>query len=279
MKLSLTTIGRSLLASLILLVALFGFSAYKAKTASDEIWKTLGLSKQSGMNNIKSSFMYGYLQHYGAKNVKNIALGERAAVAQDLLAFTKSYVQGPEFRQYYEQERKKSMPTAPEKKALRSIEEIQKEEIAKTEKSIRDTEKSMKELGGEIAKSLKPLVDQMKQTLKDYQDPNHETFRYIAMGEKFQQEDAEKRYQENLQRWKKDFPENINLFIADKLKKMLKETEGIDYNAQLVEKYGKKRFVNPAYEGKGTSWKQGFRAGKEVTEKARSFAKEWLGEL
>src|SRR5690606_19007707 len=133
----------------------------------------------------------------------------------------------------------------PEKKALRSIEEIQKEEIAKTEKSIRDTEKSMKELGGEIAKSLKPLVDQMKQTLKDYQNPNHETFRYIAMGEKMQQEDAEKRYQENMKRWKEDFPENINLFIADKLKKMLKETEGIDYNAQLVEKYGKKRFVNP----------------------------------
>lgn len=279
MKLNLTTIGRSLLASLVLLIALFGFSAYKAKTASDEIWKTLGISKQSGMNNIKSSFMYGYLQHYGARNIKNIAAGDRAAVAKDLLEFTKSYVQGAEFRQHYEKERKLSMPEAPNKKPLRSIEEIQKEEIAKTEKSIRDTEKSMKELGGEIAKSLKPLVDQMKQTLKDYQNPNHETFGYIAMGEKMQQEDAEKRYQENLKRWKEDFPENINLFIADKLKKMLRETEGIDYNAQLVEKYGKKRFVNPAYEGKGTSWKQGFRAGKDVTEMARSFAKEWLGEL
>lgn len=279
MKLNLTTIGRSLLASLVLLIALFGFSAYKAKTASDEIWKTLGISKQSGMNNIKSSFMYGYLQHYGARNIKNIAVGNRAAVAKDLLEFTKSYVQGSEFKQHYEKERKLSMPEAPNKKPLRSIEEIQKEEIAKTEKSIRDTEKSMKELGGEIAKSLKPLVDQMKQTLKDYQNPNHDTFRYIAMGEKMQQEDAEKRYQEDLKRWKQDFPENINLFIADKLKKMLLETEGIDYNGQLVEKYGKKRFVNPAYEGKGTSWKQGFRAGKEVTEMARSFAKEWLGEL
>src|SRR5690606_17743384 len=148
--------------------------------------------RQSGIDNIKSSFMFGYLQHYGARNIKNIAAGDRAAVATDLLAFTKSYVQGPEFRQFYEKERQLSMPEAPSKKALRSIEEIQKEEIAKTEKSIRDTEKSMKELGGEIAKSLKPLVDQMKQTLKDYQNSNHDTFRYIAMGEKMQQEDAEK---------------------------------------------------------------------------------------
>ncbi|RYE20883.1 MAG: choice-of-anchor D domain-containing protein, partial [Sphingobacteriales bacterium] len=45
------------------------------------------------------------------------------------------------------------------------------------------------------------------------------------------------------------------------------------------EKYGKKRFVNPVYEGKRTEWKQGFRAGKEVTESARAFAQKWLSEL
>ena len=82
-----------------------------------------------------------------------------------------------------------------------------------------------------------------------------------------------------MSRWETDYPENINNFIADKLKKMLEYTKGIDYNAALVEKYGKKRFVNPTYEGKGTEWKQGFRAGKEVTETARAFAEKWLTEL
>ena len=99
------------------------------------------------------------------------------------------------------------------------------------------------------------------------------------MGEKMQQEDAERRYQENVQRWKEEFPENIQLFVADKLRKMLEATKGIDYQATLVEKYGKKRFSNPAYESKNREWKMGYRAGKEVTEKARAFAKQWLDSL
>lgn len=60
---------------------------------------------------------------------------------------------------------------------------------------------------------------------------------------------------------------------------MLDATKDIDYNAELVEKYNKKRFVNPAYESKNTEWKQGFRAGKEVTEPARAFVQKWLNEL
>ncbi len=43
-----------------------------------------------------------------------------------------------------------------------------------------------------------------------------------------------------MKRWETDFPESINIFIADILKKMLEYTKGIDYNAALVEKYGKK---------------------------------------
>ncbi len=79
--------------------------------------------------------------------------------------------------------------------------------------------------------------------------------------------------------WGKNMPENVNDFIAERLQKMLDATKDIDYNAQLVEKYGKKRFVNPKYEGKNQEWKQGFRAGKEVTEPARAFAQQWLNEL
>lgn len=41
----------------------------------------------------------------------------------------------------------------------------------------------------------------------------------------------------------------------------------------------KKRFVNQSFESKRTEWKQWFRAGKDVTESARTFAKEWLSEL
>ena len=37
--------------------------------------------------------------------------------------------------------------------------------------------------------------------------------------------------------------------------------------------------MNQTYEYKNTEWKQGFRAGKDVTETSRAFAQKWLSEL
>ncbi len=39
-----------------------------------------------------------------------------------------------------------------------------------------------------------------------------------------------------MKRWEKEFPENINAFITDKLKKMLDYTKDIDYNAAFGRK-------------------------------------------
>lgn len=266
-------------AFVILLSISFLFSSYKAHRAADDVWKALGLSQQAGTDGIKNSFLNGYLSYYGARNIKNIALNDRKAIAQDLLAYTKQYISGPAFKKQYEDLRKSAQPQQPVAVKLRTIEDIQKEEIAKTEKSIKDMEKTLKEVSADIAKSLRPVQDMQKQNLKDYQNPKNPLFSSIQQGEKYQQEDEQRRYVENTESWKKNYPENINQFIAVKLQKMLDATKGIDYNAALVEKYNKKRFVNPAYEGKNTEWKQGFRAGKEVTETARAFVQQWLSEL
>jgi predicted phage tail protein len=257
----------------------FLFSSYHTKKVADDVWKMLGLSRQSGTEGIKNSFLNGYLYYYGAKNAKNIAVNDRAAIAKDLLSYTKEYISSAEFKKEYEKMRNDAKPQQPVVKPLRSIQEIQKDEIARTEKSLKDAEKTVKEVNADMAKALQPMVDMLRKNLKEYQDPNHRNFAAIAMGEKYQQEGEAKRYEEYMERWQKDYPESINAFVADKLKKMLEYTKDIDYNAALVEKYGKKRFVNSVYEGKRTEWKQGFRAGKEVTESARAFAEKWLSEL
>lgn len=263
----------------ILLTSSFLFSSYKTRQAADDFWKALGLSQQAGTDGIKNSFLNGYLQFYGARNAKNIALNDRKAVATDLLNYTKQYISGPVFKKQYEDMRKNAEPHKPEAAKIKTLEEIRKEEIAKTEKSIKDLEKSMKEVSADIAKSLKPLLESQKQTLKDYQDPKNEMLAIIYESEKQSAERRQQEYVEDLAAWQKNYPENINQFIAAKLKKMLDATKGIDYNAALVEKYNKKRFANPAYESKNTEWKQGFRAGKDVTETARAFAQQWLTEL
>lgn len=273
------TIGSGFILACMLISSSFLFSSYQAKKITDDIWKILGISRQAGTEGIKNSFLNGYLSYYGVRNAKNIAVNDRAAIAKDLLNYTKEYISGTEFKKQYEELRKSAKPQEPVIKPLRSIPEIQKDEIAKTEKSIKDTEKTIKEVNAEMAKAIQPVLDMLRKNLKDYQNPDHEYFAAIAMGEKYQQENEEKRYKERMQEWEKSFPENINHFIGDKLKKMLDNTKGIDYSAALVEKYGKKRFVNPAYESKGTEWKQGFRAGKDVTEPARAFAEKWLAGL
>lgn len=259
--------------------AVFLLSSFKSHRAADDMWKAIGLSQQAGTEGIKNSFINGYLYYYGARNIKNIAVGDRVTVAKDLLEYTKQYISGADFKKKYEDIRKSAKPSEPQLKPLRTRKEIQRDEITKTEKSIKDTEKTIKEVTPDMAKGIQPLLDMLKKNLKDYQDPNNEFFANIEMSEKYQQEDQIKRYKEGTLRWEKDYPENINMFIAEKLKKMLEATKGIDYNAALAEKYGKKRFVNPSYEGKGTEWKQGYRAGKDVTETARAFAQKWLSEL
>jgi hypothetical protein len=253
-------------------------SSFSAKKGTEDIWKMLGITKEMGTEKIKNSFMYGYLDHYGLKNLKSIAMNDRATIAKDLLVYTKQFVNTAAFIKDYDQRRNDSRPPEPETKKLRSIEEIQKDQIAETEKAIKDAEKMIKEMP-DVAKSLQPVIDMQKKTLKEYQDPNNKLFSAIAQGEKYEQEDRIRRYKEDVIRWENDLPANVNTFIAGRLQKMLDRTNDIDYTAELVEKYGKKQFVNRVYESKNTEWKQGFRAGKEVTEAARTFAKQWLQEL
>lgn len=63
------------------------------------------------------------------------------------------------------------------------------------------------------------------------------------------------------------------------LGRFLKASEGIDYAAATSRQGYRVTFVNPAYESKPDTWKACFRAGKEATEAARTFARAWLAEL
>jgi hypothetical protein len=253
-------------------------SSFTTRKLGDDMWKMLGITRQSGDERIQNSFMYGYLYYYGVKNAKNLAVNDRAAVAKDLLSYTKSFVSSAAFKKQYDDMRKDAQPQEPVLKPLRSIDEIQKEEIAKTEKSIKTTEKNIKDMP-QYAKTMEPLLDMLKKNLKEYQDPKNSYFSSIAMGEKNNQENEVKNHKERMQQWEKNYPVNVTDFVAERLQRMLDATKDIDYSAELVEKYGKKKFVNSKYEYKNQEWKQGFRAGKEVTEPARAFAQKWLDEL
>ncbi|MEO5893271.1 MAG: hypothetical protein ABIQ31_23675, partial [Ferruginibacter sp.] len=203
----------------------------------------------------------------------------RLAVAKDLLTYAKQYVNSANFKKEYEQEHKNAMPVEPVAKPVRTKAQVQKEEIAKTEKSIREFEINMKVFDAATQKNMLPVLDVFKKTLKDYQDPNNQYFEALVMNDKYENEENVKKYNENMKNWEKLYPADYALIIKARLKKFLDITSDVDFNAELKTSYNKKVFVNTAYERKSTEWKQAFRAGKEITTMARAFAAQWLTEL
>jgi hypothetical protein len=267
------------LALILTIVSLFLFSFSAATRFNDELWRQLGIDKSEGTKSIRESFYYNYLQYYGAKNFKKIAAGNRAAVAKDLLTYTKQYVMGPEFKKAYEKDRLASKPGEPELKPVRTKEQVQKEEIAKTEKMIRDTEESIKKMTPDLQKAMQPVLEQGRKQLKEYQNPNHKMWDIMVQSDVRENEYKKNRYAQELENWNKEYPTDPRVIIKSRLQKFLDLTAGVDYSAELKDRYNKKVFVNPEYERKSSEWKMAFRAGKDVTETARSFVQQWLSEL
>lgn len=125
------------------------------------------------------------------------------------------------------------------------------------------------------------VVKQLKQQLKDIDDPNNTMYSpemdtYIKQGYDMQVET----YKAQVAEWEKTYPlNNPKPMIKSWINEFLEKSKDIDFNAQLKTEKGKQIFVNPTYERKDYQWKLYFRAGKEPVETARTFAQQWLKEL
>ncbi len=259
------------------LISLFSFSFTTSERLADDIWKQLGMTKVQGNDGVKQSFLNGYLYYYGAKNARNIAVGNRAAVAKDLLAYTKQYIGSETFKKEYDLLRKQAKPLPSDRK-VRTKEEIRKEEIAKLEKSVKESEGIMK-TSTEMAKIMKPVVEMNKKSIEEYKKPDNQTIAYMYKDELDRAERDKQYYQESMVRWEKEFPVDYRQLIAARLQKYLELAATVDFNAELKQAGNNKKFVNPAYEGKAYDWKQIYRAGKEVYSVAKPFAEQWIKEL
>jgi hypothetical protein len=263
-------------AGIMVLLSLFAFTARKKMI--DDVWGQLGMNKDQGITGIKNSFLNGYLYYYGARNIKHIATGSRVEVAKDLLTTVKEYINSDAFKKEYASMRERSKPQEPVNN-VRTKEAIQKDEIEKAKKGIKDTEETIKKATPEVAESLKDIIDMYKENIKMYEDPNNQMIDLFWQGEKMNYENAVKNYKEALAKWTSTYPEDHRLMIKNRLQQFLKVAATVDFSAQLKEVYGKQKFVNASYESKPTEWKQIFRSGKDVTDFTKKFAEQWLTEL
>lgn len=91
---------------------------------------------------------------------------------------------------------------------------------------------------------------------------------------------AREQYNEQLAQWKQDYPATGREMVKRRLNEFLRESADVDFDAKLVRRGGKMRFVNQTYEDeKSGEWKICYRAGRPAVEKARAFSKQWLAEL
>ncbi len=125
--------------ALIIIMSSFAFMSYTTKKITDDVWKLLGTTEKDGKLSIAHSFRQGNLFAYGVKNAKNIALGNRAAVAAELLTYTKQYVTTPAFIKEYESYRENMKPQPPE--PMKTKESIREKFIKDAEQGIKNIEK------------------------------------------------------------------------------------------------------------------------------------------
>lgn len=271
-------ITRLAVATIAIVTGSFALMSFTTRKITDDVWKLLGTTEQDGEFSIKESFHRGHLVTYGAKNVMNIALGNRAAVTTDLLNCTKKYVNTPVFIKEYGKFRENLKPLPPE--PMKTKESIREKFIKDTEKGIINLEKMLPLLPDE--KNRKMITDQVaaqKKQLEDYKSPNSKMIEMAWQGEQNNFKWRNDEYLNSVKQWEVNFPDKSSQLVKLRLTQFLEVTKDIDYNAALTERNGKKYFTNPKYEAMSLKWKMGFRAGKEVTETARIFAQQWLKEL
>jgi hypothetical protein len=265
-------------AAFIIAMSSFTVAYYTTKKIVDNLWQQLGISEMNGKTNIRQSFLNGALYYIGAKNIKNIALNKRAAVATDLLSYTKKFIATPEFNKEYLKFRQDMKPYAPE--TPKTKESIRQEYIAQAEKELQNIQKSLPSTTNEtLKKYFTDRIPVLKKDIEDLKSPDCKRVAIAWQAEENQIKWRNDAYQKALQKWEADYPENYLQLVKTRLMEFLDKTNDIDYNAELTETGGKKIFVNPLYEAKNGQWKMAFRAGKEVTETARTFVQQWVKEL
>lgn len=263
-----------LLASLLSIVL---FSSFKMRSYADDFWKQLGISKQAGSESIGSSFLSGYLQYWGARNALKIAAGDRVAVVKELAAYAKQYVNSEAFKKEYTSHRLSLKPQPPQ--PAKTAEQFRKEYKDALMESLKAMEGFQKSGNADLKKAADKAMPDLQKQIKDADDPNNKMAKTQGEYDKMRFDQETKRYEENMQKWATETPENPKQLIKSRLQQFLSTTADVDFNAELREKSGKKFFVNPDYERKSTEWKQAFRAGKDAVGAARTFAEQWVKEL
>ncbi|MFZ9388296.1 MAG: hypothetical protein ACO25B_10470 [Chitinophagaceae bacterium] len=251
--------------------------SFTMRVISEGFLKQLGISKTEAEQKISRSILGGFIDQYGVRSARNIAVGNRGAVVKDLLSFTKNYVHTDGFIKEYNSVRESQKPCPTDH--VQTPDELQKTLVEQCRKAVTETEACLKKADPSTKKIYEDVLSQARANLKGVEDPNNPVIVVYrsTYPELVKMTDAGEH--QKVTAWEKKYPANHLLYIKERLHQFLDETRDIDFTAEVYERNGKKYFKNPVYEGKGSQWKMAYRAGREVVEPARTFVEEWVNEM
>lgn len=247
---------KMLLLSLVISITLI-LASYKVaiNRINADVLSVLGFSKSLADEHILSSVTLGSAYFARPLNIAQFASksgGEKTKVANELCIYIKSYVYSQEFKDKYEAYRQSKKPI---------VRQLSEDEKA----AARDLIAQMEEMfSPEMLDMLPP--EGKANALQSIEDEKRR-----LNGEMTRSQLAD---------WEREAPLDPYKNIKNGLQTFLDETRDVDYDAATqLNTFNMKIFENPEYENKPYNWKACYRAGREVSEAGRNFAKEWLAEL
>lgn len=250
----------------------------KAAPGSDDVLARLNLAPQEAKESVVQTLAGGGVPYSDAayRAFKALPGMARETIVRAGLAWIKSYAASAEFKAAYEKLRQQEKPQAPE--ARPSADDEMKRMKAEMEKNIADMRQNMAAMEAEMRKQMEAVIKEMRaQVERMEKDPQQKEL--MRQGTALAAEEDQQRHQEDLKEWEQRYPADPRALIKRRINEFLAASAGIDYAAKLQPRNDKMIFANDAYEQKPAEWKLCFRAGREATEAARSFAKSWLAEL
>lgn len=234
------------------------------------------MTKGEANEKITNSLLGGSIDPYGARNLKNILLNDRAAIVKDVSAYARQYLNSPEYIKQYMDLKESQKPQAMK---VETPEELRVSTIKRAKEAIQEMEESLKKAPADMKSIFEKTLEAARQNLKDAEDPNNKYLKSYTQNFPTLEKQLKQSHEHALQNWEAKYPTNHLLFIKVRLQAFLDATKDIDFAAQLTERNGIKYFVNPNYERKDNRWKMAFRAGKPAIETARAFAEQWMNEI
>jgi hypothetical protein len=255
-------------------IAVLFFCAFSAVAAGD-ILKQLQVAKSDATERIVQAFAHGNVDYWPVRQAFKAATpAARAALVEQVLVWTKAYVNSPQFAKDYAAYREQAKPEAG---SSAGVDAEVKKRRAERMAELAEAKKAIAEMPAEYRKAAEEGLKATAEAMKEYDTPEFQKMEREQIAEELQASAADDK--ERMARWTAEYPADPKVLVKKRLNEFLKETAGVDHAAQVVNKNGRMRFANAAYEQKSPMWKLAYRAGKDATEKARAFAAAWVKEL